>query len=376
MSFKLIKDHLPWVAPTVAIVFAASGYFDRSSNAEDIVQAPLTSSMDATVASNSQFQATTNATAFDAKNNNDVVTRLSSVTDSSLQAMQPVDTQAMQQAAALAFAPAVVPEQVAVIATPAQVASVEPVTRTASLQATQNAVAFFSDAQASLSARESCIADLRSLSDQARIYFPAGGLNADPCGIEQARLIGILLQDCKGVQIIVEGHSDPSGDADVNLKLSKKRAEQIIQRLCASGIDTMNFVAKGIGSARPSNIVGPESDAYYDRRVEFAVIEVDNTASFNRAKALSNQWATSSCAQDLEAAIAGKNVFYSPRSVAAKQSEISVAFELAAMAMACPDARLRVISQHSDDLRSGESPAMGRLRAKAMMAMLVGQGID
>jgi outer membrane protein OmpA-like peptidoglycan-associated protein len=282
----------------------------------------------------------------------------------------------MQQAAAPAFAPVVVPELADAVAIPAGAEPAAQTLRTASLQETENAVAFFSDAQARLSAKESCVADLRSLSEQARVYFPAGGLNADPGGIEQARLIGILLQDCKGVQIIVEGHSDPSGDADVNLKLSKKRAEQIIQRLGASGIDTMNFVAKGIGSARPSNIVGPESDAYYDRRVEFAVIEVDNTASFNRAKALSNQWSTSSCAQDLEAAIAGKNVFYSPRSVAAKQDEISVAFELAAMAMACPDARLRVIGQHSDDLRSGESPATGRLRAKAMMAMLVGQGID
>ena len=71
-------------------------------------------------------------------------------------------------------------------------------------------------------------------------------MNADPSGIEQARLLGSLAQECKGVQIIVEGHSDPSGNADVNRRLSKKRAEQVIQRLGAAGFDTSNFVAQGL----------------------------------------------------------------------------------------------------------------------------------
>jgi hypothetical protein len=37
---------------------------------------------------------------------------------------------------------------------------------------------------------------------------------------------------------------------------------------------------------------------------------------------------------------------------------------------------LRVIGHHTDDLRAGENPGTGRLWAKALMAMLVAQGID
>jgi len=80
--------------------------------------------------------------------------------------------------------------------------------------------------------------------------------------------------------------------------------------------------------------------------------------------------------RELQGAISNANIFYAPRSVAAKQDDISQALLFASMAMDCPDARLRVIGQHSDDARIGENPATGRLRAKALMAMLVGQGID
>lgn len=374
MIIKLLRDHLPWVAPSAAIVFAASGFFDRSSNSEPSVQAPAPSAFDASLAAATQNSASSSDFT---SGENDVVTRLSTVTDSSLQALAPAKPQLqLEQAVAKAIQPEA-PAVEAIAPKPVEAAKPEPTeTRTASLGSTENAATFFANAQANIAARESCIGDLRALADQARVYFPAGGLNADPGGIEQARLIGTLVQDCQGVQIIVEGHSDPSGDPAANLRLSKKRAEQIIQRLSASGIDTTNFIAEGIGSARPSNVVGPESSAYYDRRVEFAVIETKNAKVTKRKGLSANQWTASSCVKDLQQAIQGKNIFYAPRSVAAKQSEVNTALDLATMAMACPDARLRVIGQHSDDLRAGENPATGRLRAKAMMAMLVGQGID
>ena len=369
ISLKLVKDHLPWVATSAAIVLAATGYFDRSSSNEQVAQAPAARVSDVPAA---PLTLAASSTSSFVPNDNDVVTRLSTVTDSSLQALQPqpAPTPAPE---IVQLAPLVIEPQQPVV----EMVEPEPVeTRTASLSSTQSSADFFANAQANLAAQNSCVADLRALTEQARVYFPAGGLNADNGGIEQARLIGSLLQDCKGVQIIVEGHSDPSGNPAVNLRLSKQRAEQIIQRLGASGIDTSNFIAEGLGSKRPSLVRGTESDAYYDRRVEFVVIETQNANTFNRTFNTSSNWVASSCAKDLENAIQGKNVFYAPRSVAAGQNEMNTALELASMAMACPEVRLRVIGQHSDHQRAGENPATGRLRAKAMMAMLVGQGID
>lgn len=371
MAIKFLKDHLPWLAPSAAIVFAASGYFDRGSKTETAVVEPApavqsaqAASFESTARALQGLSASSNAPA---QNTSDVVTRLSTASDTSLQAIQP------QQASPLELAVARSIEQVA----PTEIESKpEPVAvKTASVAEPAFSSDFFANAQANLAAQESCVADLRAVADQARVYFPAGGLNADNGGIEQARLIGSLAQDCQGVQIVVEGHSDPSGDPAVNLRLSKKRAEHVIQRLSASGIDTSQFVAQGMGSQSPSKVVGPEKSAYYDRRVEFVVIETQG-ASNKRARATPAAWASSTCVKDLHAAISETKVFYAPRSVAAKQSEMQAALRLANMAVECPNARLRVIGQHSDDLRAGEGPATGRLRAKAMMAMLVGQGID
>ncbi len=290
------------------------------------------------------------------------------MTDSSLQALQPAPAPAPVPAQTAVIAPVVAP-QVQPLVEPAK-----PAVQVASLQESEQAASFFANAQANLIAQESCIADLRALSDQARVYFPAGGLTLDETGIAQARLIASLAQECKGVQILVEGHSDPSGDPAINLRLSKQRAEQVIQRLGATGLDMSVFVAEGLGSKRPSGINGPEGSAYYDRRVEFVVLETNTTVNNFRAKP--RAWAASNCAQELQGAISNANIFYAPRSVAAKQDDISQALLFASMAMDCPDARLRVIGQHSDDARIGENPATGRLRAKALMAMLVGQGID
>ena len=79
---------MPWVAPTAAIVFAAStGFFDRSSSFEQVAQAPTNVAYDI----NAQAQTAPEAAALAPSNNAEeagVVTRLSIVTGSSLQALQ------------------------------------------------------------------------------------------------------------------------------------------------------------------------------------------------------------------------------------------------------------------------------------------------
>jgi outer membrane protein OmpA-like peptidoglycan-associated protein len=51
--------------------------------------------------------------------------------------------------------------------------------------------------------------------------------------------------------IRVEGNTDNVGDAEWNRKLSKRRAQAIVDYLVSRGIDPSRLVAKGNGSARP-----------------------------------------------------------------------------------------------------------------------------
>ena len=362
MTTKLMRQHLPWIAPTIAIVLAASGYFAPNSD-EDL----------------GTSQEVSRSAGFEP-----AMPSSGQVNDADQAAASLAALQSLSSVAPAAPTPTVQPVAAAVTPTPAPapqptVAAVQPQplaqpSTSATLSPTQNPAAFFGAAQANLAA-VSCANDLRNLARQAKIYFPAGGLTGEASGIEQARVIGLIAQECPGISIEVQGHSDPSGNPNTNLRLSAQRAEAVISRIAAAGIDTSNFVAKGMGSAVPSGVTGPQGQAYYDRRVEFTIVEAANRTASLSSNFLSNT-RQSACAANLQQAVDRTNVFYAPGSVSVSNEDMNAVMTLAAQAASCPDARLRVIGQHSDVPGSGEGPGTGRLRAVVMMSSLVNAGIE
>ncbi|HEX9287903.1 MAG TPA: OmpA family protein [Anaeromyxobacteraceae bacterium] len=67
----------------------------------------------------------------------------------------------------------------------------------------------------------------------------------------------------------VEGHSDNSGDAAVNRKLSRKRANAVRSYLVEKGIDPQRLVAKGFGPDRPVTTNLTAAGRRRNRRVDF-----------------------------------------------------------------------------------------------------------
>jgi NitT/TauT family transport system substrate-binding protein len=59
------------------------------------------------------------------------------------------------------------------------------------------------------------------------------------------------MQIARGMLIRVEGNTDSVGEAEWNRKLSKRRAQAIVDYLVSRGIDQGRLVAKGNGSTRP-----------------------------------------------------------------------------------------------------------------------------
>lgn len=131
-------------------------------------------------------------------------------------------------------------------------------------------------------------------------------------------MIGTIAARCPGVEIQELGHSDPSGNPSVNLRLSQERAEAVITRISAAGIDTSKFTALGMGSAQPSSVTGIEQTAYYDRRIEFVVVDVAQTAALTTPAITGGIVLASkdtACVVDLQTAIDTTSIAYALGSV-------------------------------------------------------------
>ena len=59
------------------------------------------------------------------------------------------------------------------------------------------------------------------------------------------------IQIARGMMIRVEGNTDSVGDAEWNRKLSKRRAQSIVDYLVSRGVDSSRLVAKGNGASHP-----------------------------------------------------------------------------------------------------------------------------
>lgn len=68
---------------------------------------------------------------------------------------------------------------------------------------------------------------------ESHVFFPAGGLKLDPVAQAQIALLGDILNIpvMAGACLHLIGHSDSSGSATQNLRLSKQRAEVVADQL-------------------------------------------------------------------------------------------------------------------------------------------------
>jgi outer membrane protein OmpA-like peptidoglycan-associated protein len=72
-------------------------------------------------------------------------------------------------------------------------------------------------------------------------------------------------------KIRVEGHTDDTGPADVNLRLSRERANSVRQYLVNKGVDTRRLSSEGYGEERPLEKGTSDEARAKNRRVEFII---------------------------------------------------------------------------------------------------------
>ena len=107
-----------------------------------------------------------------------------------------------------------------------------------------------------------------------KVQFETGKANIKPESHSLLDEVAKVLKDNPQVEVIsVEGHTDSTGSADFNRKLSKDRAGSVAQYLAKKGVKAKRMEPTGFGPDRP--IADNETDAGREanRRVEFNILK-------------------------------------------------------------------------------------------------------
>ena len=169
-------------------------------------------------------------------------------------------------AAGCQLAPRPAPPQ-ATAAAGVDAAAPQAVGATAGIAADVAAAAATAQARALSSAGFAVDGDGWALSLDSRVLFDFDSDALSPqARADIARLAHVLLQ--AGItHLSVEGHSDNLGSAEINQRLSLRRAESVAREFAANGLSRANIAAVGHGMTRPIADNRSEAGRAQNRRV-------------------------------------------------------------------------------------------------------------
>jgi outer membrane protein OmpA-like peptidoglycan-associated protein len=105
------------------------------------------------------------------------------------------------------------------------------------------------------------------------IIFQLGESELQPESYGELDKLVRQLKKYRQVEILLEGHTDITGDAEENIQLSLERVNSCKKYLVIKGIEGRRIQTKGYGSAKPLKRSGSEKEREINRRVEFKVIK-------------------------------------------------------------------------------------------------------
>jgi len=115
-------------------------------------------------------------------------------------------------------------------------------------------------------------ADIKTIIDSENIRFKSGQSMLTHKSKETIKKIAQLLEEHPTVQIKISGHTDSSGDAKRNLKLSQSRVNAVKDALIKLNINTHRLKAVGYGAEQPLVSNDSKENREINRRVEFKII--------------------------------------------------------------------------------------------------------
>lgn len=102
-------------------------------------------------------------------------------------------------------------------------------------------------------------------------YFDSGHSDVKPGSRERLARIGQALAGASDRKLLVEGHTDSTGLAKSNMKLSELRAESVKNILVENGVSGVRTETHGYGSTKPVASNATPEGRRQNRRVEIVV---------------------------------------------------------------------------------------------------------
>jgi outer membrane protein OmpA-like peptidoglycan-associated protein len=103
------------------------------------------------------------------------------------------------------------------------------------------------------------------------VKFPVNQSTITSLSAKSLNKLITVFKEFPDTNILVIGHTDSSGSDQLNLNLSKKRADSVISYLTSHGISSSRLKSQGLGEAQPKFSNDTESGKAQNRRVEFAI---------------------------------------------------------------------------------------------------------
>jgi len=103
------------------------------------------------------------------------------------------------------------------------------------------------------------------------VFFEVNQATLRPEGIRKLDEFISLIQQNPSQIVYIEGHTDSTGDASYNQRLSQKRADHVRDTLISKGIESGRLIAKGLGESRPLASNATPEGRQKNRRVEILI---------------------------------------------------------------------------------------------------------
>jgi len=107
-----------------------------------------------------------------------------------------------------------------------------------------------------------------------KVQFATGSSQILPVSFSLLDEVAKVLTDNPQIELLqVEGHTDSTGTAAINRKLSQQRAESVMSYLASKGVGAGRMKAKGFGPDKPIADNNSDEGKEKNRRVEFNILK-------------------------------------------------------------------------------------------------------